>query len=49
MRVQTFRHYNMCYIIPTIAITYEKKYYTSIDIVWLKWGVSVIVNDVDKV
>jgi hypothetical protein len=49
MRVQIYRHYNVWHITPTIAMTYEKRHYTSIDVIWLKWGVSVIINDVNKV
>jgi hypothetical protein len=45
MKLTPFVHYNMWHVIPTIAITYETKYYLSIDIAWLKWGISIIIID----
>jgi len=45
MKIQTHTHYNMWYVIPALAISYEAKYYFSIDFIWMKWGVSLVIMD----
>jgi len=38
-------HYSMWYITPVLAITYEKNHYLSIDLIWVRWGISVILKN----
>lgn len=45
MKLNTFDHYNEWHIWPALYITYEKGYYLSIDAMWLKWGISLIIKD----
>jgi hypothetical protein len=45
MKIQTYTYYNMWYVIPAIAITYETKYYLSIDMIWGKWGISIVIKN----
>lgn len=44
MKFEIFDMYGQFYIIPTIAITYDKKLngYYELTLTWLKWSFSVI-------
>jgi hypothetical protein len=44
MKLIPFIYYNMWYVLPMISIIYEPKYYLSIDIAWLKWGIGIIID-----
>jgi hypothetical protein len=45
MKIQSYTHYNMWHVIPALSITYEKNHYLSVDMIWGKWGISLIVKD----
>ena len=45
MKIQPFKHYNMVYMLPAINMTYETNHYLSIEIAWIKWGISIIIKD----
>ena len=45
MKIVPFEHYNVLYILPTLSMTYETNYYWSIEIIWLKWGISIVIKD----
>lgn len=45
MKLTPYKHYNNLYILPTLYITYETNYYLSIDIAWLKWGISIVLKN----
>lgn len=45
MKLESYKHYNNFYILPALYVTYEKDYYLSIDMIWLKWGITLIIKD----
>ena len=45
MRLSPFKHYNAFHILPSLFITYESNHYLSIDMMWGKWGLSIIIKD----
>jgi len=45
MKIIPFKHYNMWHILPVLSVTYETNHYLSIDTMWGKWGISIIIKD----
>ena len=48
MNITIFNHHNMFFITPSLSVTYESGIYLSIDITWLKWGISLIIKDFEN-
>ncbi len=48
MKLRFYTHYTMWYITPVLAITYEKNYYLSIDFIWIRWGISLELNNKEQ-
>jgi len=45
IKIIPFEHYSIWQVIPSLAVCYEKNYYLSIDLTWLKWGLSIVLKD----
>jgi|LauGreDrversion4_2_1035121.scaffolds.fasta_scaffold10300_3 hypothetical protein len=50
MRVEKYQQLHQFYVIPTILYTYDHLLngWLSIDIIWGKWGISIIWCDQNK-
>lgn len=45
MKIQFYNNYNMWYVTPALTVMYERDYYLSIDIMWIRWGVGIVLID----
>jgi hypothetical protein len=43
--MKIINNYNNLYIIPTLCLYYEKDYYLYIELMWLKYGISIKIFD----
>lgn len=50
MRIEPYKNYNTINLLPIINFTYENNFdgdlhYLSIEIGWLRWGISFIIKE----